>query len=31
MGLAVLCDLAMYSGGAYKREEVPGYSSYVSR
>ena len=31
MGLALLCDLAMYSGGAYKREEVPGYSSYASR
>ena len=31
LGLAFLADIAMYAGGAYKRQEVPGYNQYVSR
>jgi hypothetical protein len=30
LGFALLADVAMYSGSAYKREQVPGYSTYVS-
>jgi hypothetical protein len=26
LGLSVLADLAMYSGGVYKRDEIPGFS-----
>ncbi len=30
LGLAVLADVAMYSGGVYKRDQVPGYSNYAT-
>jgi hypothetical protein len=26
LGLAVLLDLTMYSGGIYKRQQIPGYN-----
>ena len=31
LGIAFVADIAMYSGGVYKRQEVPGYNQYVSR
>lgn len=31
LGISLLLDLAMYSGGAYKRDQVPGYSAYTTR
>jgi hypothetical protein len=31
LGIAFVLDLGMYSGSYYKREDVPGYSSYAGR
>jgi hypothetical protein len=31
LALSLLADLAMYAGGAARRDQVPGYSSYASR
>jgi hypothetical protein len=31
LAIAFLADMAQYVGGAYRREQVPGYSSYTSR
>ena len=31
LGLALLCDIFMYSGSAYKRNEVPGYATYAGK
>jgi hypothetical protein len=30
LGLAVLADLTMYSGGVYKRRDIPGYDRYAT-
>jgi hypothetical protein len=31
LALSFLADISMYAGGAYKRDQVPGYSSYAGR
>jgi hypothetical protein len=31
LGIGLLADIGMYVGGAYKREQVPGYNQYVSK
>ena len=31
LGLAFLADIATLAGGAYRRQEVPGYNQYVGR
>ena len=31
LGIAFVADIGMYSGGVYKRQEVPGYNQYVSK
>lgn len=31
LGISFLLDIAMYSGSAYRRQDIPGYSSYVGR
>jgi hypothetical protein len=30
LGLAVLLDLAMYGGGVFKRQQIPGYNRYAT-
>jgi len=30
LGLAVLIDFMMYSGGVYKRQQIPGYDRYAT-